>query len=121
MLTSLCQSRPMLEQANKVNPTSQNSAGEEYLKKHNYMFISQTIFPRPPVNPSSLKEWPTDSLVVSERSKYFKTCFYIYSTNLKHKINYFTDVHKCSHFYILKNYLCSDQLFSAEDESSELM
>lgn len=77
MLTSLCQSRPILEQGSEANPTSQNSAGEEYLKKHNYNFISQTIFSRPLADPGSLKEWPADSLGDSDRSKYFEVFIYI--------------------------------------------
>ena len=57
------------------------------------MFISQTLFSRLLVDPSSLKEWPADSLVVSERSKHFKTCFiYIYSQIWNKKLIIFIEV-----------------------------
>lgn len=45
-------------------------------------------------------------------SKIFLNCFYVDSRNLKHKISYFHRL--CSYFYILKDYSCSNQLFSTE-------
>lgn len=119
MLTRLCQSRPILEQGSEANPTSQNSAGEEYLKKHNYKFISQTIFSRPLVDQAIWRSGLQIVWQIQTGQNTLKFVF-IYIPQIWN-IKLFSQLYRNVLIFILKDYLCSNQLFSAENESVQFL